>query len=143
MPSLDALGTLSLKAVVAQSAWTIDGFFLLPRATTWQRFRTNLSSESIGLNFLFSDTTGSHGHIGYQMAGLAPQRSMDDTLVPVLGSDGTHEWTGYATFNQLPSVYNPPGHLLETVQQSHRTKHLCARRHPDLHQPVLRFVLER
>jgi penicillin amidase len=115
LPSLNALGTLALKAVVAQPAWTVDGFFALPKVTSWQGFRTALASESIGLNFLFADTRGRHGHIGYQMAGLAPQRqSMENTLVPVPGGDSAHEWVGYATFDQLPSVYNPPSHILET-----------------------------
>lgn len=114
LPSLDALGQLALKAAVDQSGWTIDGFFSLPKAQNWSQFRTALSQESIGLNFLFADTASTYGHIGYQMAGLAPQRSMDNTLVPVAGGDGTHEWSGYAAFSQLPSVYNPPSHLLET-----------------------------
>lgn len=114
LPDLDALGQLALKTAVAQSAWTIDGFFSLPKATNWSSFRTALQQESIGLNFLYADNGSKYGNIGYQMAGLVPQRDLDNTLTPVPGDDGAHEWTGYAAFGQLPSVYNPPEHILET-----------------------------
>lgn len=115
LPSLNALGTLALKSVVVQNAWTIEGFFRLPKVQNWGQFQAALGQESIGLNFLYADNTGPHGHIGYQMAGLVPQRSEDNTLFPVSGADGTHEWTSYAAQADLPSVYNPPSHLLATA----------------------------
>ncbi len=114
MPDLDALGTLAMKTTLAQAAWTMDGFFALPKARTWQAFRAALAGESVGLNFLYADMSGPHGHIGYQLAGLAPQRDSENTLVPVSGGDGSHEWTGYAAPSQLPAVFDPPQHILET-----------------------------
>jgi penicillin G amidase len=116
LPSLDALGPLAIKATVAQSAWTIDGFFALATASDWPSFRQAVARESIGFNYLYADREGPHGHIGYQMGGLAPQRqSSVNALVPVPGGDGAHEWVGYVTPDQLPGVFDPPSHLLVTA----------------------------
>jgi penicillin amidase len=116
LPNLDAFGPLALKSTAAQPAWTVDGFFDLVSADDWTSFRQTVARESIGLNFVYADRAGPHGHIGYQMAGLAPQhQSPLNGLVPVPGGDGAHEWVGYAIPRQLPGVFDPPSHLLVTA----------------------------
>lgn len=114
-PTLDAFGPVALKTTPAQSGWTLESLINLPRTSTWSQFQTSVRTCSIGFNFLFSDETGSYGHIGYQAAGLVPIRqSLDNAFVVVPGDDGAHEWTGFATPDELPSVYDPPAHVLAT-----------------------------
>ncbi|HSO00339.1 MAG TPA: penicillin acylase family protein, partial [Candidatus Nanopelagicales bacterium] len=115
LDGLDAFGTLALKSTAGQPEWKVDGFFDIPAATNWSQFKAAAVRQSIGWNFIFADYEGTHGHIGYQNSGLAPQReSPDNALYPVPGSGG-HEWTGYALAAELPSVYDPPSHVLVTA----------------------------
>lgn len=46
------------------------------------------------------------GNIGWVSGGLAPIRLNWDGLLPVPG-DGRHEWAGFFSGDQLPSLYNP------------------------------------
>ncbi|WP_437953593.1 penicillin acylase family protein [Sorangium sp. So ce296] len=115
LEGLEAFGTLALKSTAGQPAWRVDGYFEMPAAQTFAQFRAAALKQSIGWNFIFADYAGTHGHIGYQLSGLAPQRESPlNSLYPVPGTGG-HEWTGYATDAELPSVYDPPSHLLVTA----------------------------
>ncbi|KYF62668.1 hypothetical protein BE11_47080 [Sorangium cellulosum] len=115
LDGLETFGTLALKSTSGQPEWKVDGYFEMPEATNWTQFRTAALKQSIGWNFIFADYTGAHGHIGYQNSGLAPQRQSPlNALYPVPGTGG-HEWTGYATNAELPSVYDPPSHVLVTA----------------------------
>ncbi|MGK3972016.1 penicillin acylase family protein [Sorangium sp. So ce118] len=115
LDGLEAFGTLALKSTAGQPEWKVDGYFEMPAALNWTQFRTAALKQSIGWNFIFADYAGEHGHIGYQNSGLAPQRESPlNALYPVPGTGG-HEWTGYATNAELPSVYDPPSHILMTA----------------------------
>ncbi|MGK3994769.1 penicillin acylase family protein [Sorangium sp. So ce1024] len=115
LDGLESFGTLALKSTAGQPEWKVDGFFEMPAATSWAQFRAAALKQSIGWNFIFADYKGPHGHIGYQNSGLAPQRESPlNALYPVPGTGG-HEWTGYATNAELPSVYDPPSHILVTA----------------------------
>ncbi|WP_437930713.1 penicillin acylase family protein [Sorangium sp. So ce291] len=115
LDGLESFGTLALKSTSGQPEWKVDGYFEMPAALNWTQFRTAALKQSIGWNFIFADYTGAHGHIGYQNSGLAPQRESPlNALYPVPGTGG-HEWTGYATNAELPSVYDPPSHILMTA----------------------------
>lgn len=115
LDGLDSFGTLALKSTAGQPQWKVDGYFEMPGATNWAQFRAAALKQSIGWNFIFADYKGTHGHIGYQNSGLAPQRESPlNMLYPVPGTGG-YEWTGYATDDELPSVYDPPSHILVTA----------------------------
>ncbi|WP_438017651.1 penicillin acylase family protein [Sorangium sp. So ce315] len=115
LDGLESFGTLALKSTAGQPEWKVDGFFDMPGATNWAHFRAAALKQSIGWNFIFADYAGPHGHIGYQNSGLAPQRQSPlNALYPVPGTGG-YEWTGYATSAELPSVYDPPSHILVTA----------------------------
>ncbi|WP_437759103.1 penicillin acylase family protein [Sorangium sp. So ce1389] len=115
LDGLEAFGTLALKSTSGQPEWKVDGYFEMPAALNWTQFRAAALKQSIGWNFIFADYAGEHGHIGYQNSGLAPQRESPlNALYPVPGTGG-HEWTGYATNAELPSVYDPPSHILMTA----------------------------
>lgn len=115
LDGLDSFGTLALKSTAGQPEWRLDGFFDMPAAKNWPQFRAAALKQSIGWNFIFADNAGTYGHIGYQNSGLAPQRESPlNALYPVPGTGG-YEWTGYATNSELPSVYDPPSHILVTA----------------------------
>ncbi|WP_434047254.1 MULTISPECIES: penicillin acylase family protein [Sorangium] len=115
LDGLESIGTLALKSTAGQPEWKVDGYFEMPEATNWTKFRAAALKQSIGWNFIFADYAGPYGHIGYQNSGLAPQRESPlNALYPVPGTGG-HEWTGYATNAELPSVYDPPSHVLVTA----------------------------
>ena len=57
-------------------------------------------------NYVFADR---QGNIGYIAAATIPMRPAgDDGRLPVPGWTGTHEWSGYVPFDELPKLYNPP-----------------------------------
>ncbi|MGK4005731.1 penicillin acylase family protein [Sorangium sp. So ce1036] len=115
LDGLESFGTLALKSTAGQPEWRLDGYFEMPAAQSWAQFRAAALKQSIGWNFIFADYEGTHGHIGYQNSGLAPQRESPlNALYPVPGTGG-HEWTGYASTSELPSVYDPPSHILVTA----------------------------
>jgi penicillin G amidase len=115
LPVLDAFGVLAIQTVFAQSAWKLDGFFKLPSARSWTEFRTALRTESIGMNFLFADTQGSYGHIGYQLAATVPVRRAENFVGLVPGDSGAFDWNGYVAFEQLPKVFDPSTGFLVTA----------------------------
>jgi penicillin amidase len=53
-------------------------------------------------NMIYADVDG---HIGWIASGLMPKRSWSGML-PVPG-DGSHEWSGFLTVDQLPQAYDP------------------------------------
>lgn len=74
------------------------------RAQNWNEFlaameRWKLPPE----NLVYADVDG---NIGEQSAGLTPIRSWTG-LLPVLGGDGKHEWSGFVPLNELPRSFNP------------------------------------
>ena len=86
---------------------------LIDQADNWQEFRDALRYwDAPSQNFVYADV---EGNIGYQMPGDIPIRAQGQGLVPVPGWTGEYEWTGYIPFDELPSVFNPPTHLVVTA----------------------------
>lgn len=119
IPSLDAFGPIAMKATFMQSAWKIDGLMAFPQVQNWTQFQSAIDEVGFGLNYVYSDNAGTQGNIGYRLSGLMPQRHPENLYVPVSGSDGQHEWAGYATSAQHPRVLNPSNHFL--VSANNRT----------------------
>src|ERR1039457_3864650 len=55
---------------------------------------------------------------GWHAAGALPRRRNYRGDVPVDGTSGNFEWDGYIPFDELPSVYNPPGGLIVSANQN-------------------------
>ena len=55
-------------------------------------------------NLLIADAT----HIGFYTTGRVPIRKAGDGTFPVDGADGAHDWTGFATSENLPRAIDPP-----------------------------------
>jgi len=88
-------------------------FFDIDTATNWQQFTDALSRfPTPSENFVYADVDG---HIGYHANGIIPIRAAPDETLPVNGSDDSHAWTGYISFDKLPSVYDPSTGIVATA----------------------------
>src|SRR5579859_280604 len=88
-------------------------FGALNQAQNWNEFRNALRDFTIpSQNAVYADVDG---HIGYQSTGAIPLRRSGNGALPVSGADDAHEWTGYIPYDQMPSVYDPPGGILATA----------------------------
>ncbi|MBV8896311.1 MAG: penicillin acylase family protein [Acidobacteriaceae bacterium] len=91
-------------------------FFDIDRAQNWQDFRTAVSTFwGPPQNFVYADRAG---NIGYQASGRTPIRNDFSGDVPLDGTSDKFEWSGYIPFEQLPSVFNPPGGIIATANQN-------------------------
>ncbi len=69
------------------------------------QFREALKTFSFpGQNVVFADI---YGEFGYQYTGLIPIRSNGYGIIPLDGSSGLYNWTGFIPFNDLYHVMNP------------------------------------
>ncbi len=88
----------------------------IDRAANWQQFTAALSRfPGPGSNFVYADVDG---NIGYHAAGKVPIRRGYQGDVPVDASTGEMDWDGFIPFDQLPSVFNPPGGIISTANQN-------------------------
>lgn len=103
--------TLALRWTLYDPAIVTLPFYQLDNAQNWDQFRAALAMfGGPPQNVVYADT---QGNIGYQAAGKIPMRPHGLMGVPI--TDTNHEWQGYIPFDQLPSVYNPPGGILATA----------------------------
>jgi penicillin amidase len=87
----------------------------MDQAKNWKEFRDACTYNHLpGENMIWIDRSGD---IGWQAAGIAPQRKNWSGLVPVPG-DGRFEWAGYLPIQSLPSVYNPPKGYWATANEN-------------------------
>lgn len=105
---------LALKWTALQPGYSFRGFFELNFATGWQDFLQALGDISISQNFVYADV---FGNIGYRMSGVLPIRPAQNGLLPVDGSTAEFEWQGYVPQVQMPTLYNPPTHIIATANQ--------------------------
>jgi penicillin amidase len=107
---------ISLRWTVAEPGLLQFPFLEIDGAQNWQQFRTALSRyPGPGSNLVYADVDG---NIGYQAAGKLPKRRGYRGDVPVDGSSGDFEWDGFIPFDQLPSIFNPPGGIIATANQN-------------------------
>lgn len=92
---------------------TIQAFFDINEARNWEEFTDALEHYMApAQNFIYADV---EGNIGYYGAGRIPIRANDNSLIPVEGWTGDHDWQGWIPFDELPHVYNPSNSVLATA----------------------------
>jgi len=92
-------------------------FHALNTARDWTSFRDALRSYSFPpTDFTYADV---EGNVGAQSAGWVPIRAAGDGAVPVPGSSGAFEWTGYVPFDELPSTCAPAEGFVVRANQNH------------------------
>lgn len=73
-------------------------------AKNLDEFKAALDHFEVGaLNFVYADVDG---NIYYRTQGTVPIRK-GDAFLPLDGSSGKYEWTGYIPFTELPQLENP------------------------------------
>jgi penicillin amidase len=92
---------------------SLDSFYLLQYASDWKAFRHAMSRlVSPALNVLYADE---EGNIAYQLAGSIPLREKTEAAngdyTPISASPEGKP-VQYIPFLQLPSIINPPNHIL-------------------------------
>jgi penicillin amidase len=92
-------------------------FHALNTARDWPSFRDALRGMSLPpTDFTYADVDG---NVGAQSAGWVPIRAAGDGAVPVPGSEGAFDWTGYIAFEDLPSQYAPAEGVVVRANQNH------------------------
>jgi penicillin amidase len=104
---------IALRWIVNEPIRQEFPFFDIDAAHNWHEFRTALSRYvAPAMNLVYADIDG---NIGYQASGRIPIRAAGDGLSLVPGEDDSHDWTGYIPWDEMPSVFNPPGGILATA----------------------------
>jgi len=104
---------LALRTTASEPSQQAQAIIALNLAGDWQAFRDALRLwPAPSLNFVYADV---EGNIGYQMAGLVPQRAKGYGLVPSPGWTGEYDWTGFIPFEELPFAANPDRHYVVTA----------------------------
>ncbi len=107
---------LALRWTAAERGLLQFPFIDIDRAQNWDQFQAAIKRlPGPGSNFVYADVDG---NIGYHAVGMLPKRKNYRGDVPVDGSTGEFEWDGYIPFEELPSVYNPPGGMIVTANQN-------------------------
>jgi penicillin G amidase len=72
----------------------------------WSEFReaTKLV-QTPEQNVVYADVAG---NIGFVSPALLPIRKSGDGLTPADGASGAYDWVGYAAFEKMPELFNPP-----------------------------------
>jgi penicillin amidase len=109
------------RAVAVRVAWLQPGMAPYLASLEYQRaadaseFRRALGRWGApGVNMVFATVDGD---IGWQASGMVPRRSGWDGSLPVPG-DGRYEWDGYASAEELPSVFNPKDGWFSTSNEN-------------------------
>ncbi len=86
--------------------------YLVNRAANLEEFRRALNYYQLGAqNFIYADIDG---NIFYQPTGKVPIRK-GLPILPLDGSSGEFEWSGYIPYDKLPKVKNPAEHFIATA----------------------------
>lgn len=108
-PVLDKNGkrALTLKWSIQDTRGynSVKGLWELNMASNWEGFRDGLRIyNGPTLSFHYADI---NGNIGYQAAGVIPNRLDNSGSLPVPGFNANEHWAGYIPFDELPNAYNP------------------------------------
>lgn len=108
------------RAVAIRAAWLQPGMAPYLASLEYQtakdtaEFRRALRRWGApGANMVFATADGD---IGWQASGLVPRRPGWDGSLPTPG-DGSHEWDGYASVEELPFAVNPENGWISTSNE--------------------------
>ena len=108
-PILDRSGTkgLALKWSTTEidNHDSVSSIWNLSKSKNWNDFRSNLkkyNGSTLSFHYLDKD-----GNIGYQAAGIIPNRIEGEGSLPISGFSCKKHWLGNIPFEELPHAYNP------------------------------------
>ena len=84
---------------------SVSSIWNLSTANNWNEFRNAIKQyNGSTLSFHYADIDG---NIGYQAAGIIPNRPNDNGSLPISGFTCSEHWKGTIPFEELPHAYNP------------------------------------
>jgi penicillin amidase len=100
--------TVAMESTIRFFGQELETMLLIDRAENWTEFRDALRYWRVpAQNFVYADALGTYGNIGIRSNGLYPLRGNFSGRLPVDGSSGEHEWTGFVPFDSYPEAYDP------------------------------------
>jgi penicillin amidase len=91
----------------------IKSFYDVYHSNNWEEFRASLHNFGLpASNFTYADV---NGNIGYQAAGKIPIRKNDNDFNASIPNNEDLEWTGFVSFDEMPTVYNPDDNFIATA----------------------------
>jgi penicillin amidase len=116
-PKPAALAPLALRwTALDPDDTTLASLLKVNQAHNWNDFTAALHDFVVpSQNFIYGDV---EGHIGYYAPGRIPVRARGDGSLPVDGSSGDDEWTGWIPFDKLPRLYDPAEHFIVTANNN-------------------------
>lgn len=100
---------LALRWTALEPGRLVDFVLGIARAGSWNDFRAAAADfAGAAVSACYADVDG---HIGYQLVGRLPLRKGDGRM-PVPGWTGEYDWSGYATAEANPSVFDPPSGVI-------------------------------
>lgn len=108
-PILDRHGSkavaLKWSLIDSENADSVKAIWNLNKVKNWEDFRNDLKDYNAStLSFHYVDKDG---NIGYQAAGVIPNRKDISGNLPVSGFSANEHWSGNIPFEELPHAYNP------------------------------------
>ncbi|OGS48565.1 MAG: hypothetical protein A3K68_05430 [Euryarchaeota archaeon RBG_16_68_13] len=111
--------TVAMRSTITEFREELKAILLVNLASNWTQFRDALRTWRVpAQNFVYADADGSGGNIGIRSNGLFPIRN--GTVVPRVPLDGTSgdaEWTGWVPFDDYPEAFNPPQGFVASANQ--------------------------
>lgn len=105
--------TLSMRWTGNDYSEEFASFYKLNRAGNWSEFKESLRGfYAPGQNFVYADVDN---NIGYQFAGRLPLRQNQSAAFVYDGTLSTNDWKGYASYDELPSLFNPAQNYIATA----------------------------
>ena len=105
---------LSLKWTALEPTTELQAILEINQASDWESFEKGLESFlAPAQSFVFADKAGT---IAFKANGNIPiYEDGSDALLPLLGWEKKHEWTGYIPFDELPKLINPEKGFIATA----------------------------
>ncbi|MFB0566194.1 MAG: penicillin acylase family protein [Candidatus Aminicenantaceae bacterium] len=96
---------LSLRWTIYDGGRTLEAFYLLNKARTWDEFINALALFDVpSQSFVYADK---EGNIGYYLSGSIPLRPKETALFPFPGWKEEGDWRGYIKEEERSKIYNP------------------------------------
>ena len=110
---IESQRALSLSWTIYEGGRTMESFYLLNKAQTWQEFVAALKLfDAPSENFVYADV---EGNIGYYLNGKIPLRAEAVALFPFPGWEEEGSWRGFLEEKEKPRLYNPDEGLIVTA----------------------------
>jgi len=110
---IESENPLSLSWTIYEGGRTMESFYLLNKAQTWQEFVDALKLfDAPSQNFVYADK---EGNIGYYLSGKIPIREEVAALFPFPAWKEEGKWKGFLEEEEKPNLYNPDEGFIVTA----------------------------